>query len=94
MQQHLKPLRISQCYYKYTKVFPKNKIKNKSYTLRLLMLWVSSFTELSSGTQGAVEKRLPVVFMFCKTMTILGAATMRVPTSANTHQQSNGERIL
>ena len=44
LQCHLKTLRISQCYYKYTKVFPKNKIKNKSYTLKLLMLWVSSFT--------------------------------------------------
>ena len=38
-----KLLRIPQCYHKYTKVFPKNKIKNKSYTLWLLMLWVISF---------------------------------------------------
>lgn len=42
----------------------------RSYTLKLLVHWVSSFTEFVSGTQGAVVRRLPVVFFkkqTCKT---------------------------
>ena len=52
--------------------------------------------EFVFGTQGAVVRRLPVVFSRnkpVKLLTVLGAATMRVRTSASTHQQNNGEGI-
>jgi hypothetical protein len=53
----------------------------------------------SFGKEGALAMELKFClfayffFIFCKTMTILGAATMRVRKSESTHQQSYGKRI-
>ena len=60
-----KTLRISQWYHKYTKVFPKNKIKNKSYTLRLFYLWVGSFYRICFWkASGSREPLAPTIFTF------------------------------
>ena len=58
------------------------------------MLVSSFFSEFNSGgIGGSCEAPAYYFFIFCKTMTILGAATMRVRKSESTHQQSYGKRI-
>ena len=67
-----------------------------SVSLNVYNPWISSFYLQTCSVKrigGSFTAAAYYFFIFCKTMTILGAATMRVRKSESTHQQSYGKRI-